>query len=197
MKSSTILLALAGCAPVFDLDEPIQIEPIGVWNVQQRMDLEAAAACWKLRFGIPFEVTSSPGASQRVKIVFDEFRCLDTQLGQTSQGFEAEISLCPSRLTQGQAGRLRLFWVIAHELGHAAGIHAEGSDDRSIMGSSWPSIGWLLAGSESGSMFSEEDAALLAHAQPDFELAPTCDPVVRHDPQQPGDVWQRQYCACP
>ena len=169
MKRIAFLLVLAGCADyaIFDPRQPIDVTPINAWTDSESQELAAATQCWNLAVGIDFRFTNSPSDAQRVVASFNDLECLGTDLGQYTAGFDGNISLCPDVTFEQER-----FLVMTHELGHAAGIRVEGTRSESIMGQK-PSRG----ASFYEPLFSSEDLALFAAAQPGFTPMPTCNPA--------------------
>jgi hypothetical protein len=162
------LLVLAACADyaIFDPRQPIDVTPINAWTDGELQELAAATQCWNLAVGIDFRFTTSPSDAQRVVASFNDLECLGTDLGQYTAGFDGNISLCPDFTFEEER-----FLVMTHELGHASGIRVEGTRSDSIMGQK-PSHGALFG----EPLFSSEDLALFAAAQPSFTPMPACKP---------------------
>jgi hypothetical protein len=179
---------LAGCADysVFDLHQQIDVSPVGTWTDLERAYLDAAPVCWNLGFGIDYAVTAEATTYEHVDVELVEFLCLGDALGQYTAGLEGHIALCPYDFEHATPSRM--FFVIAHELGHAAGIRVEGAGQQSLMGLKGDNVETAV----DKPMFTDEDRALFAAAQPDFVPAPVCDPVARfHDETS---TWT---CECP
>lgn len=178
----------AGCNDyaVFDLHQRIELTPVGAWTDLERAYLDAAPVCWNLGFGIDYSVTATPSVHERVSVELVQFLCIGDALGQYTAGFEGHIELCPYAFEHSSPSRM--FFVIAHELGHAAGIRVEGQGPQSLMGLKGDDIG----GAVDQPMFTAEDRALLAAAQPDFTPMPVCDPIARF--HEEDSTWT---CECP
>ena len=183
MKRLAFLLALVGCDhyAIFDPQQPIDVTPINAWTAIDSQNLAAATECWNLAVGIDFRFTTSPNDEQRVVAGWNDLECLGTDLGQYTAGFDGNISLCPDLDRQEER-----FLVMTHELGHAAGIRVEGTGSNSIMGQK-PARG----ASDGTPLFSSEDLALFAAAQPSFTPMPTCNPKFETSPDGGFE------CRCP
>jgi hypothetical protein len=131
-------------------------------------------------------VTPAPTARERISARFVDFECLGDAIGEYTAGFDGYISLC--RYAFEHTALSEMFFVMVHELGHAAGIRVEGRGADSIMGSE----GDAIVGRAGQPIFSDEDRALLAAAQPDFTPSPVCDPILRID--EAAMTWS---CECP
>jgi len=164
-----LLLVLTACDEyaIFDPRQPIDVTPINAWTDSDSKNLAAATECWNLAVGIDFRFTTSPDDQQRVVASFNDLQCIGQDLGQYTAGFDGNISICT-----GLGGSETRFLVMTHELGHATGIRVEGKGGESIMGQR-PAIGAIVG----RPLFSAEDLALFAAAQPDFAPMPTCTPL--------------------
>jgi hypothetical protein len=169
LKRVAFLLLLAACDEyaIFDPRQPIDVTPINMWTAVDSQNLAAATECWNLAVGVDFHFTTSPSDAQRVVASWNDLECLGTDLGQYTAGFDGNISLCPDLKSEEER-----FLVMTHELGHAAGIRVEGKGFNSIMGQK-PALG----ASVNAPLFSSEDLALFAAAQPSFTPMPACTPT--------------------
>jgi hypothetical protein len=169
LKRFAFLLVLAACDDyaIFDPRQPIDVTPINTWTAIDSQNLAAATECWNLAVGIDFRFTTSPSDAQRVVVAWNDLECLGTDLGQYTAGFDGNISLCPDLMSEEER-----FLVMTHELGHAAGIRVEGTSPYSIMGQR-PALGANVG----AALFSSEDLALFAAAQPSFTPMPMCSPT--------------------
>jgi hypothetical protein len=170
LKRLAFLLVLVACDhyAIFDPRQPIDVTPINEWTAIDSQNLAAATECWNLAVGIDFRFTTSPNDEQRVVAGWNDLECLGTDLGQYTAGFDGNISLCPGLKSEEER-----FLVMTHELGHATGIRVEGTSSNSIMGQK-PARG-AVAGTP---LFSSEDLALFAAAQPSFTPMPSCSPIL-------------------
>jgi hypothetical protein len=184
-----LVVALAGCRDAFDPSKPIDVIASGAWTDAQRADLDHAATCWNLGFGMDYR-TDSADDEQQVRVEFDELMCLNPDdWAWTSMGFDTKVTICPDYFAPGaETYPDMLFGVLTHELGHVAGIPVQVADPSSIMGGGWPR---LLFEHRGEPVFSPEDHALFAQYNPDTTLQPVCEPVV----DTISDV--AAQCACP
>jgi hypothetical protein len=176
-----VLVPLASCA-VFDPARPIEIVPADDATESDVAALAAAGECWGLGFGTQFEVTRDPTSEQAVFVQYDNLVCISAA-GVFTPGVPARIDVCPPGLYQGPdddfgifGSRLAVtyFNTVSHELGHAAGIRAEGSGEYSVMGrnkGAWEAEKLVTA----LPAFSDEDYALFRDAHPEFAIVQTCD----------------------
>ncbi|MFN0250933.1 MAG: DUF4215 domain-containing protein [Kofleriaceae bacterium] len=169
-----------GCAR-FDPSETIQLVPSAELEAAEVETLRQAAACWNLRFGTRFEVVREPTSAQTVDVAYNPFACWAAD-GTYSFDQRAHIDVCPaehSNEPDAVPRDLRLFMILAHELGHAAGIRIHSSDPYAVMGSFFglPDHGFK-------EMFQDDDARLLREAT-GFVGAPDCEgqAVIRADPE--------------
>jgi hypothetical protein len=185
------LLVLAGCER-FDLDRPIDVIPASSWSELERETLVASANCWRLEFGIDFEVRSHPIHDQAVYFDFDTLACWDSggrYLPGDLPGDPAHDSICP--LSDIQAAGYpnpasALFAIGTHELGHALNIgdvfDASTHDDEelvAVMGGNdavalaWPCVTSRMY-ADCGPAFQAFDQQVLSAANPTFEPTPAC-----------------------
>lgn len=189
MRWLAIAIAVAGCRDAFDPTKPIDVIASGTWTDAQRADLDHAAACWNLGFGMDYR-TDSANDEQQVRVEFDELMCLNPDdWAWTSMGFDTKVTICPEHFAPNfEEIPDELFGVLTHELGHVAGIPVQVADPRSIMGGDQPRILFDLRGDP---VFSTEDHALFAQYNPNVALQPVCEPVV----DRVSDI--AAQCACP
>jgi hypothetical protein len=182
-------MTVAGCRDAFDPAKPIDVIASGAWTDVQRADLDHAAACWNLGFGMDYR-TDTSADEQQVRVEFDELMCLNPDdWAWTSMGFDTKVTLCPDHFAPpGEVFPDELFGILTHELGHVAGIPVQVDDPGSIMGGVEPR---LLFDRRGRPIFSAEDHALFAQYNPDFAPPVVCDPVV-DVVSAPG-----LRCACP
>jgi len=173
VKLVVALVALGGCRDAFDPAKPIDVVALGAWSDAQRADLDHAAECWNLGFGLDYQ-TASTSDGQRVEVEFNDVECLYSAWALTTDGFTSQVSLCPAHFPPSPYGAL--FGVLTHELGHVAGIPADVDDPDAIMGGSEP-IG--IASRLGDPIFSPTDHALFASYNADFTVKPTCPPTIQ------------------
>ena len=172
-----VLGAVSGCA-VFDPTQPIEIVPGDELDASEVARLEAASECWNMGFGTQLVVTRDPRSAQAVFVHYDSSVCIGAS-GIYTPGVPARIDVCPEGQYQGELDGIMgivavsYFNTVSHELGHAAGIRAEGSGDRSVMGLNMHAYEAEYYDISSFA-FTEEDYALFADAHPDFPVAPMC-----------------------
>ncbi len=178
------VVVVGGCRDAFDPAKPIDVVAIGAWSDAQRADLEHAAECWNLGFGVDYR-TASTSDGQRVEVEFNDIECLYSAWALTTDGFTSQVSLCPAHFPSATDGAV--FGVLTHELGHVAGIPADVEDDpNAIMGGGEPITIFDRVGQ---AIFDATDRALFASYNPDFTPQPTCAPDVA--------VVDGEYqCAC-
>ncbi len=181
----------SGCVQ-FDPSKPIQVVPDSTWSDGEVASVRAAAACWTLRFGMPFEVVAAPSIEQVVFLGYNAFACWGSW-ARYMPGEPAHVDICPTEdADRGSADvpqtpqlypdAARLFTIVEHELGHAAGMLEDSSDPESVIGYNYgPGIAYRL-GSYTPA-FSALDVTQLHDVAPDFVPAPACDKVslVRDD----------------
>lgn len=190
MKWLVAVIAVAGCRDAFEVDQPIDVVPLGSWTGSQSADLEHAAECWNLGFGTQFRFRVTTD-EQRAQVAFDALQCLNTSdWALTTAGFDTRVSVCPADFAPG--GRAfeveALFGVLTHELGHVVGIVIEDDDPLSIMGGIAP---LYVFEHVDDAMFSSEDHTLFAEYNPSFVGRGSCDPIIV------GDDDGGLECACP
>jgi hypothetical protein len=181
----------SGCAQ-FDLSQPIQVVPDSTWSDVEVATVRAAAACWTLRFGIPFEVVREPSSAQVVFFGYNAFVCWGSW-ARYMPGEPAHVDICPTQdADRGSADfpdtpivypdGARLFTLVEHELGHAAGMLDDSPDPYAVMGGNYQP-GYAYRNQEAAPAFSEVDVAALHEVAPDFDPTPACDTVglVRDD----------------
>jgi len=174
------LLALVGCAR-FDPARSIELVPASSWSESEVARIEAAAECWNLGFGMDFSVTKNPSSDQVAFVEYNDFACLGA-FGIFTPGQPAGIDICPTEharpipTSPGFEGvRPPLFMVVVHELGHAAGIRTEGSDQFAVMGGNNQAYYAERFGVLEHA-FAPEDHELIHDADPHFVEAPACAP---------------------
>lgn len=187
------VVALAGCER-FDLDRPIDVIPAASWSEIERETLAASANCWRLAFGIDFEVMSRPVHDQAVYFDFDTLACWDSggrYLPGDLPGDPAHDSICPISDVQGAGYPYpdnALFTIATHELGHALNISDVFDEPHNqeqllaVMGGNdavalaWPCVTSRMY-PECGPAFQPFDQQVLHAANPTFVAAPACATV--------------------